>query len=334
MLKFRSILAAGLFALFALPALAASVVWQAAPTQIRTATGTVATGAKAIFYLAGTTTDYVVYTDNALTVPHPQPVVANSNGIFPTVFLPYVAGGYRVRITTSANVVITDIDGIANAAPPSGGGGGGITVATEQVFQPGWTVFLLQTGPVTGFVRLNGRTIGSATSGASERANADAASVYTYYWANCADAQCPVSTGRGGSAAADFAANKTLTLPDMRGRAPFGLADMGNSDSARLNGITFGSGNKTTPNSSGGTDTHTLTVAQMPSHTHTQDAHLHTETTTAFSPVAAAGGTANVGSSAPSQNTGSTTATNQNTGGGLAHPIMNPFVLGGWYAKI
>lgn len=229
MLKLRTLLAAGLLALFALPAFAASVVWQTQPVQIRTSTGAVATGAKALFYLAGTTTDFVVYTDNALTVPHAQPVVANSNGVFPTVYVPYVAGGYRTRITTSANVVITDIDGIANPAPPSGGGGGGITVSTEQVFQPGDGKWRCQAGTHTGFVRANGRSIGNATSGGSERANADTADLYTFLWDNCANAQCAVSTGRGISAAADFAANKTIGLPDARGRSLSMFDDGGNS---------------------------------------------------------------------------------------------------------
>lgn len=334
MLKLRAILAAGFFVLSTAYALAASVIWQTAPTQIRTSTGAIASGAKAFFYLAGTTTDYTVFTDNAQTVPHPQPVVANSNGVFSAVYVPYTSTGYRVRVTTSAGVVISDFDGIANPAPPSGGGGGGITVSVEQVLQPGWTMFLPQSGVVTGFVRMNGRTIGNATSGASERANADTANLYTYIWTNCADAQCPVSTGRGGSAAADYAANKTITLTDMRGRAPFGLADMGNSTSTRLDGTTFGSGNKTTPNSSGGADTHTLTTAQMPSHTHTQDAHSHTSNAAAQTTGVDNSQLLTTVSTPQSQATSSTTATNQNTGGGLAHPIMNPFVLGGWYQKL
>lgn len=231
MLKRSFILVLALFAFFrfAPEVIGASTVWQTAPTQIRTATGTVAAGAKALFYEAGTTTDFVVYTDNAQTVPHAQPVVADSNGVFPTVYVPYTASGYRTRITTAANVVITDIDGIANPAPPSGGGGGGITVSTEQVFQPGDGKWRCQAGTHTGFVRANGRTIGNATSGGSERANADTATLYDFLWTNCANAQCPVSTGRGGSAAADFAANKTIQLPDARGRSLSMFDDGGNS---------------------------------------------------------------------------------------------------------
>jgi microcystin-dependent protein len=227
-------LAAGLFLLAPIEAYAASAIWNPVPVPVFNASGNKAAGARAFFYQAGTTTGFTVFSDNAQTTPHAQPVVADANGVFPAVYVPYTASGYRVRVTTSTGVVISDVDGIANPSPPSAGGGGGITVSTEQVFQPGWTVFLLQTGTVAGFVRLNGRTIGSATSGASERANADTASVYTYFWTNCADAQCPVSSGRGASASADFAANKTLMLPDMRGRLPAGLDDMGNSAANRV----------------------------------------------------------------------------------------------------
>jgi hypothetical protein len=227
MLK-RALLAA-LLALAPIYAQAASYIWNQAPTQIRNSAGVVQSGALVYFYLEGTTTNLVTYSDAAQTTPHTQPVVASNQGVPAPVYIPYSSTGYRVVIKTSGGTTISDTDGIARHAPPDTGGGVGIVVATEQVFQPGWTVFLLQTGTVTGFVRLNGRTVGSATSGATERANADTENLYSYFWTNCANAQCAVSGGRGGSAAADFAANKTLALPSMRGRSPMGLDDMGNS---------------------------------------------------------------------------------------------------------
>lgn len=66
---------------------------------------------------------------------------------------------------------------------------------------------------------LDGKTIGDASSSATGRANADTETLFTLLWTNCANAECPVSGGRGASAAADFAAHKTLTLPDARGLA-------------------------------------------------------------------------------------------------------------------
>lgn len=46
---------------------------------------------------------------------------------------------------------------------------------------------------------------------------------YAYAWNKLADAQAAVAGGRGASAAVDFAANKKITLPDNRGRVPFGV---------------------------------------------------------------------------------------------------------------
>lgn len=63
-------------------------------------------GAKAFFYLAGTTTPVAVYADVALTTPLTQPVTADGNGIFVEIFLtPGVA--YKVDIQTSAGVSLT-----------------------------------------------------------------------------------------------------------------------------------------------------------------------------------------------------------------------------------
>jgi microcystin-dependent protein len=121
------------------------------------------------------------------------------------------------------------------------------------------------TAAPSGYVRANGRTIGNAASGASERANADTAALYSLLWDSYGDGVCPVSSGRGANAAADYAANKTIGLPDMRGRAMIGLDDMGNSAAGRLAGATI---DQTTNGASGGADTVTLAEGNLPAHTH------------------------------------------------------------------
>lgn len=137
--------------------------------------------------------------------------------------------------------------------------------------------YIATTAP-TGWVRANGRTIGSASSGATERANADTETLYALLWSSYSDTVCAVTGGRGASAAADFAANKPMALPDLRGRAFFGLDDMGNSAASRLGSVIT---DETTNGASGGAETVTLAEAELPSHTHTgttasNGAHTHT----------------------------------------------------------
>lgn len=77
-------------------------------------------------------------------------------------------------------------------------------------------------------------TIGSASSGASNRANADCEQLFKLIWASESDSEAPVSGGRGASADADWSANKTIDIPDMRDRMAIGKGDMGGTHANRL----------------------------------------------------------------------------------------------------
>lgn len=57
-----------------------------APLRALDRNGDPVAGAKASFFLTGTTTPQTVYSDQAGTVPHPSPLVADGRGIFPQVF--------------------------------------------------------------------------------------------------------------------------------------------------------------------------------------------------------------------------------------------------------
>lgn len=121
----------------------------------------------------------------------------------------------------------------------------------------------------TGYVMASGRTIGSAASGGTERANADTEDLYVLLWNSMTNTEAPVSGGRGASAAADFAANKTLQLPDARGRVIAGKDDMGGSAASRLTSAASGIAGATL-GASGGVQTHTLTASEsgLPAHSH------------------------------------------------------------------
>lgn len=119
-----------------------------------------------------------------------------------------------VKDTADAAAVATTINALVTAAAPSGKLG----------------YFGRSTAPA-GWVKANGATIGNAASGATNRANADTEALFTVFWNDFSNTLLPIqdSTGsattRGASAAADFAANKRLPVPDMRAEFVRGIDD-------------------------------------------------------------------------------------------------------------
>jgi len=183
------------------------------------------------FFAAGTTDPLVVYRDPALSQPWTQPVIADGFGRFPRVYLP--AGLYREQVFGPYGDELWFDDGLGEAAASvdegAGGGSdptGGITTGdvkwrADASIQPGW-------------VRMNGRTVGGAGSGATELADASAKALFVYLWSTFSEAFCPVIGGRGTAAADDFAAGKQITILSMRGLVPGGLDDMGSTADNRL----------------------------------------------------------------------------------------------------
>jgi hypothetical protein len=213
------------------------------------------------FIQAGTTaTPQNCYQDTALTLVWPNPITLDAAGRVPQIFC--ADGTIKIRLTDKNGVQKLVQDNLLVIGASSGGGGGG-TVDPTTILTTGDVKFAYGTGIVTGFVRMNGRTIGSATSGATERANADTSALFVYLWG--VDANLAVSGGRGASAAADYAANKTLTLPDARGRGIFGIDDMGNTAAGRLTASFFTS--PTTLGASGGTQSRSLVTGNLPPYT-------------------------------------------------------------------
>jgi hypothetical protein len=305
--------------------------------------GTPAVGWLLYLYQANTSTPVNSYQDTALTVLNPWPIAADAYGMMRQFWL--ADGSYRAR-ATSADGSITYFDqqtilalGASTGAAPSGG------VDATAIYQTGDVMWLDRQGTRTGWVRDNGRTIGSATSGAAERANADVQPLFEFLWNNFSDAICPVVSGRGGSSLADWGANKQITTPDKRGYISGGLDDMGNSAAARYAGVPVVSGSVTTAGSVLGEATHVTTSGEMPAHTHvasvTDPGHTHTGTN--FTDLASRVGGAQSGASAfqaasqtISINSATTgvTVSNANTGGGTAHNNVQKTVLGTFYRKL
>ncbi|WP_027039120.1 hypothetical protein [Mesorhizobium ciceri] len=227
-------------------------------------TGTPYSGLKAYFYDAGTLTPLVTYTDAGLSIPNDHPVVADSGGEFPPVFLPEQID-YHLRIETADGSTLRDIDNISAPTtvvpdPPSGG------TDVQYLFNTGDIKTAWRATVPTGFVRCNGRTVGNATSGATERANADTSALFQFLWTE--DANLAVSGGRGATAVGDYAASKTIALPDLRGRALFGLDGMGGADANRVLDADTTGGNSNVVGAVGGESKHTLLTAELPSHDH------------------------------------------------------------------
>jgi microcystin-dependent protein len=281
-------------------------------------------GARAYFYEAGTTTPIDVYRDFALTEIFSTPVEADGIGVFPDVYLNEDDEFYRIVVTTSEGKKIRDSDSIPIIG--SNMASGGTVVVNQAVMTTGDIKPRFDSDSLTGFVRCTGGTIGSVASLGSERANNDTEALFLFLWNK--NAGLTVSGGRGASAAADWTANKTIALPDLRRRTLIGIGEGGSLGTT------------------GGAETHTLTLAQMPTHTHTGsvslDNHAHTYTTRNSLETIREGSSTQVsnlwkGSLADdtgAAGAGSESFTTAAAGGSASHNIMQPYMTITYYMKL
>ena len=216
-------------------------------------------GARLFLFDGGTSTPRIGYRDSSLTSPHPNPILADSAGRLPLVYLD--DGFYRHRLTTRSGTLVFDDDGLPVLSATSGGSG--TSVDPDSVFKTRDVKIRFDDQPLAGYVRLNGRTIGSAASGATERANADTQSLYEELWPF---ANISVTGGKGASAAADFAANKPLVLPNAAGRFLAGMDDLGAGAQSLLTTTYVGS-DPTLAGATGGAQAANITQANLPSYT-------------------------------------------------------------------
>lgn len=215
------------------------------------------------------------YQDAGLTIVQPNPIPLDTAGRVPQFFL---ADGYiKIRLTDKLGNTQLARDGVLVIGPSAGGGGGGPGVDPTTLIQTGMLALFYGIGVLSGYVRSNGRTIGNAGSGATERANADTQALWIFLYG--ADPNLVVSGGRTGNALNDYNAGKQLTLPDYRGRAIAGLDDMGNAAAGRLTATWFGT-SAIVLGAAGGLESRALTnINQVPEHDHAvflkEVAHTH-----------------------------------------------------------
>lgn len=158
-----------------------------------------------------------------------------------------------------------------------------------------------------------------------------------------------LGTTYGGSGITAF------NLPDLRGRSVAGKDDMGGSAANRITNAASGI-TGTSLGANGGAQTHTMSSTEMPSHTHTQNAHTHRVYTSnridtnaigfyynsadgwGFGSPGGSGGSAYYVTrdrqDAGAQLIENSTPTNQNTGGGGAHQNMPPTIILNYIIKI
>jgi hypothetical protein len=316
-------------------------------SQQISAAGAPLSGALLYIYEANSSTPVTTYSDFSLSTEQTFPIEADSAGRLPQIWV--ADGSYRARLTTSAGVEVFDEASVTaiGASSGSSGGGGGSDVDTASVFNTGDPIWVPVSGTRTGWVRANGRTIGSGSSSATERANGDTQTLFEYLWNNFSNALCPVGGGRGSTAEADFNADKAIATYDMRGYGPFGLDDMGNSAAGRL-----AAGTPTAAGSVGGGETATIAQANLPSYNLVTSSITGSVATTitngtnvvrsaTFSGADTGGNDATFGVDTNNEDTisladGTVTfgGTVPSGGSGTALNKMPPYRLGSWYLKL
>lgn len=152
-------------------------------------------------------------------------------------------------MTTKAHKLLTGTDlhepkGVASATAGkvyvSDGAGSGVwtTINTDVAFTTGDVKLTYKTVADANWLMMDDTTIGSATSGATH-ASALYQDLFRLIWDNVPSAWTTVAASRGGSSAADWAANKTITLPKTLGRA-LAIAGAGASLTSRALGQYLG----------------------------------------------------------------------------------------------
>lgn len=246
----------------------------------------------------------------------------------------YPNGAIVQSLIVPGNFWMSTVDN--NVTNPDAGGAGWVT--PPSMLGTGEWKFRPAAATLPGWVISNGTTIGSVASGASQRANADTQLLYQYLWATYSNTQCPVTGGRGASAAADFAANKPIATFNMQAIGVIGVDGMGGTPTGLLANVPAQSGSATIAGSILGENLHALITAELAVHSHgvIDPGHAHLVSVG----INAGGGGAVISETpnAPSANISTQSATTsisiQNAGSGTAHNNVQRSALVYWYHKL
>lgn len=237
-------------------------------TQLSDGNGDPLIGGKKSFYLAGTATPADTYTNNGFATKHPNPVIADSRGIWPPIH--FNAGAYKCITTDQSDNVIFTEDNIASAdiytdvQAQIDALASRMDDAEANQATTGDVILSVRTTPPTGWILLDAvlpdyGTIGDATSGATIRANIDCEDLFVLVWNSLSDYgvlnSSGVATARGATAEADWAAHYRIRAPVVSGRALVGTG-AGYLLTSRALGDTWGA------------EVHTLSTDEMPVHAH------------------------------------------------------------------
>jgi microcystin-dependent protein len=232
---------------------------------------------------------------------------------------------------SSTSVIWLDSDEEPDVPVPFGGTSGQVLAKVDAVdYNTEWkTLLLTPAGVISQFA-------GSAAPTGYLLCTGQSVSTTTY-----ADLFAVIGYTYGGS-------GSSFTIPNLQNRVPVGKGADAEFD---------------TLGETGGAKTHTLTTAEMPSHTHTQNSHNHTQDShnhtqnshshsfpynvavqssfgdralalgsPGFGSVTTTGGTTATNQATTATNQ-ATTATNQNTGGGGAHNNLQPYIVVNYIIK-
>ena len=160
----------------------------------------------------------------------------------------------------------------------------------------------------------------------------------------------PICFARLGTTHGSGDGSTTFNLPDKRGRVSAALDNMGGPSAGRLTPPASGGvADSTTLGSAGGTKDHTLTSAQMPSHTHTGTtgventslSHAHSTTIPSGTLAQAAAGTSvnipstlNTTTTSNSPNNHTHSFTTASAGSGTAHNIVQPTLMCNYILRV